>query len=341
MTMRVDAAPVAVLGAGNWGTTVALLAVAAGRNVMLWTRDGAQAAEINDTRRNAKYCGNTPIPAGIVATTSLADAVRGAGLVLVIIPSKAFRSVARELGALLTPDQYVVHGTKGLEAGTHKRMSELLLEETCARQVGVLGGPNIANEILAGTPAGTVAASRFPRVVDEVRAALGSTRFRIFGSSDVAGVEYAGSFKNVVAIAAGVAHAMGLGENMNAMLVTRGLSEIATVGTRLGAQPETFFGLAGIGDLVVTCASHHSRNHRLGVALAKGATLQQAITSLGQVAEGVNTAKALHEMDRGDGAQPLFDRVYRVLYEDLKPSAAVAELMSVPTGSDVSRAFRE
>lgn len=333
--------PVAVLGAGNWGTTVALLVTIAGRPVKLWTREVNQRDEINREHTNRRYTGDHTLPESLVATSDLADAVLGAELILDIIPSKGFRSVARELGTLVTPDQILVHGTKGLELGTHERMSEIVLQETCLRQIGVLSGPNIANEILQSLPAGTVVASRFPRVLEVATAALSSPRMRVFQNDDVLGVELAGAFKNVVAIAAGIAHAMGLGDNAKAMLVTRGITEMAKLAVALGAQPSTFFGMAGIGDLVVTCASPYSRNGRLGAALAQGKTLKEAQESLGMVAEGVNTARTMHELAREAHLDlPLTAHVFKVLYEGLAPRDALRELMAIPPSADVTRLLR-
>jgi len=332
---------VAVLGAGNWGTTVAVLVAAAGRRVTLWTHSAAQRDEINDHRRNRRYTGETELPQTLRATCDLREAVEPAHLVVPVIPSKAFREVAAKLGEVVRPDHMLVHGTKGLEPGTHLRMSEILRQETCVRQLGVLSGPNLAGEILQGQPAGTVIASRFPRVVAEGQKALSSVRLRVFANEDVTGVEYAGAFKNVVAIAAGMASAMGMGENARAMLVTRGISEIARLGVALGAQPLTFFGMAGFGDLVATCSSPESRNHRVGAALARGDTLETAQQKLGMVAEGVNTARVAYELLRARGIEsPLLEAVYRVVHEGLTPQQALQELMSRKPGVDIQPALR-
>ena len=333
-------APVAVLGAGNWGTGVAQLAALAGNDVRLWSRSAAQCEELNTAHTNKKYTGDAALSDRIVATTDLRAAVLGASPILMIVPSKAFREVARALGDFATPDLVLLHGTKGLERETHKRMSELLAEETCIRQLGVVSGPNIATEILAGKPAGTVVASHFPRVVEEGRRALAGPGLRLFTSDDVRGVEYAGAFKNVVAIAAGMADALAVGENAKAMLVTRGIAEMARLAAFLGASPHVFFGMAGLGDLITTCASPFSRNHRLGAALVKGLSLDEAVKSLGMVAEGVNTARAAHELVHGHHVDlPLFERVYRVVHHGLAPDAALRELMRLPVGIDIDRAL--
>jgi glycerol-3-phosphate dehydrogenase (NAD(P)+) len=324
---------VAVLGAGNWGTTLAQLAAANGHAVKLWTRDRAQCAEINERRTNVRGVPGLELHPRIDGVTALADALRGADLVLFVVPSQAFRDVARAAGEHLAPEQVVLHGTKGLELGTHKRMSTLLQEETCARQIGVLAGPNIAAEIARGKPAGTTVTSRFPYVVQIAREVLSSSRLRVFAGEDLIGVEIASALKNVVAIAAGIATGLDAGENAKAFLVTRGLSEIARIALPLGAQAATFRGLAGVGDLIVTCASALSRNHRLGVALAKGERLGDALAQIGMVAEGVHAAIAARELAASQNVEtPLLERVYRVLYEGLAPERAVEELMALPTG---------
>ena len=333
-------ANIAVLGAGNWGATVAQLVATAGHGVRLWTRSPEQRDELNAFHTNRRFTGEARLHPAIVATTDLAEAVTPATVVFVVVPSKGFREVARALGELARPDQVYLHGTKGLELGTHRRMSELLLEETCVRQLGVVSGPNIATELLRGLPAGTVIASKFPRVIQEGTRALASGVLRVFSNDDVTGVELAGAFKNVAAIAAGIADALEAGESAKAMLVTRAIGEMARLGAAMGAEPSTFFGMAGIGDLVVTCASPHSRNHRLGVALAEGATLEQAKARLGMVAEGVNTARTVHELARERGLElPLFEKMHEVLFEGLPPAEAVAQLMRRPPGRDVGRLF--
>jgi glycerol-3-phosphate dehydrogenase (NAD(P)+) len=217
---------VCVVGAGNWGTTLAHLIGKGGTSVRLWTRDPKQRDEINERRTNVRSTSGFSISPHVRSTIELEEALAGAELVLVAIPSQSFREVSRSMGDRLDPAQIVIHGTKGLELGTHRRMSEILQEETCARQIGVLAGPNIAPEVAAGKPAGTVIASEFPRVVEIGRAALASTQMMVFAGTDVLGVELAGALKNVVAIAAGIADEMALGENAKAFLVSRGMTEL-------------------------------------------------------------------------------------------------------------------
>jgi glycerol-3-phosphate dehydrogenase (NAD(P)+) len=325
-----------VVGPGNWGTTLAHLVAANGHSVRLWTRDPRQRDEINELRTNARYTPGLFISPRVRSTTDLAAAVAGADLVIVAIPSQSFREVARLMGSHLEPEQIVIHATKGLEVGTHRRMSEILKEETRVRQIGVLAGPNIAPEVAKGKPAGTVIASPFPRVVEIGRAALSSMQMMVFAGTDVLGVELAGALKNVVAIAAGIADEMDLGDNAKAFLVTRGMTELMRLASAMGAQSMTLTGLAGIGDLVVTCQSRMSRNHRIGVALARGEKLDEAIARLGMVAEGVYASIAARVLARIHAIDmPLFDRVDRVLHEGLAPRKALDELMGLPAGRDV------
>lgn len=331
-------ATVAVIGAGNWGTTLAHLVARNGHRCWLWTRDPEQRDEINRDRSNRRGVAGLVIADGVTATSDLAEAVAGATLVLIAIPSQAFREICRALAPVLDPEHLVIHGTKGLEAGTHRRMSDILREETCARQIGVLAGPNIAPEVAQGKPAGTLIASPFPRVIAIGRAALESSQLMVFAGSDVAGVELAGALKNVIAIGAGMADEMHAGDNAKALLVTRGISELMRLAFAMGAEPTTLAGLAGIGDLMVTCASPFSRNHRLGVALARGQKLQDALAQIGMVVEGVYASRAARALARTHGiAMPLFEQIDRILHEGLEPSAAVDEIMHLPGGRDVPR----
>jgi glycerol-3-phosphate dehydrogenase (NAD(P)+) len=333
--------PIAVLGGGNWGSTLAQLIALNNHPVRLWTRTQSQAVEVNERRTNTRYVPGLTFAIGVRASARLRDVVPGAGLIVFAIPSQAFRAVSRMAADFLRPEQLVVHVTKGLEVETHARMSQILIEETCVRQLGVLSGPNIAAEIGAGHPAGTVIASHFPGVIAAARSALTSDRLLVFSGEDVVGTELAGALKNIVAIAAGMAAAMDVGENAKALLVTRGLAEITALATRLGAKASTFSGLAGVGDLVVTCASRESRNHRLGEALAQGESLDAALAHIGMVAEGIYAAKVAHAIAGQQHVDvPLLEHVYRVLYERLSPAQGLHELMHLAAGHDVGR-FQE
>ncbi|MGA7123680.1 MAG: NAD(P)H-dependent glycerol-3-phosphate dehydrogenase [Polyangiaceae bacterium] len=333
---------VTVIGAGNWGTTLAHRMASNGHLVTLWTRDPAQREEINVLHTNRRSVPGLAIAQNVRAVTDMKEAILGATLVLFVVPSQAFRAVACVAADFLSPEQLVIHGTKGLERRTHRRMSEVLLEETCVRQIGVLSGPNLASEIAAEKPAATVIASHFPRVVRLGRKALSSPRTMVFAGDDVVGVELAGAFKNVVAIAAGMAEELGMGENAKAFLMTRGLAEMARLGIALGARPLTFAGLTGVGDLTVTCASAQSRNNRVGRAIVRGAALSDVLREIGMVAEGVYASVSVHELAAVHRIDlPLMEHVYRVLYEGLSPAASVEELMRLPAGNDVDAFTKE
>jgi glycerol-3-phosphate dehydrogenase (NAD(P)+) len=330
--------PIAVLGAGNWGTTLAHLVASNGRRVRLWTRDAGLRDEINARQTNGRSWPGLTIAAGVTAVTDLGEAVSDVELIVIAVPSQGFRDMCRLLGDVVRPEQLVIHGTKGLEAGTLQRMSQILQDETCARMIGVIGGPNIAAEIAQGKPAGTVIASRFPRVIEAGRCALASRRLMVFGGTDLLGVELCGALKNVVAIGAGLADEMLVGENAKAFLVTRGMSELMQLAFAMGAEPMTLAGLAGIGDLMVTCASPLSRNHRIGVALARGERLDEAVTRLGMVAEGVFASSSACALAAAHHVEmPLFDCVDRILHHGLSPAQALVDLMRLASGRDGPR----
>jgi glycerol-3-phosphate dehydrogenase (NAD(P)+) len=329
---------IAVLGAGNWGTTLADVLASNGHVVHLWTRDPSQRDDINARHTNESAVPGLRLPDTVTSTCDLAEAVHDATIVLIVIPSQGFREVSRALGDVIAPEQIVLHATKGLERESNARMTEILVQETCAKQIGVLSGPNLAPEIARHKPAGTVIASRFPHVIDIARKALSCPRLMVFSAEDVMGVELAGALKNVVAIAAGIATAMDIGENGKSLVVTRGLAEITRLAVTMGASPLTFAGLAGIGDLMVTCASPISRNHRVGAALARGEKLPDILAKLGMVAEGVYAAVAARALARTYRVEaPLLVAVHRILYEGLDCNDAVHELMTLPAGRDVAR----
>ncbi|MBI3726528.1 NAD(P)-dependent glycerol-3-phosphate dehydrogenase [bacterium] len=319
---------VAVLGGGSFGTTLAHTVASAGRACTLWSRDEEVARKINETHRNPRYFQDRPLSPDLRATSNLEEAAKDAPLVVVAVASSGFREVARALGDFVRGDQVILSATKGLEPRTHKRMSELLREETCAKKVGALSGPNIAREILDGQPAATVVASRFRDAIELSAELLHAPRFRIYGNDDLLGVELAGALKNVIAIASGVLTGLGLGDNARSLLITRGLAEIQRLGVKLGADPLTFSGLAGIGDLLVTCTSPLSRNHRVGAGLAKGETLEAIVERLGEVAEGINTARVCKELAAEHGvAMPIAEGVYKLLHEGLAVRDALEDLM--------------
>ena len=320
---------IVVLGGGSFGTALASLLADIGRRVRLWVRREEQAKEINQEHRNSRFFPDVELPRSLQATADLEEAVRAAPVLLVVVPSRSFREVASRMGPFVQGDQIVVHATKGIEVDTFKRMSEILREETCALKIGVLSGPNLAGEVMARHPGGALVASRYQEVVDRIQELFRSDRLRVYGGRDVVGTELGGAFKNIIAIAAGAVDGMGFGDNTKAALMTRGLAEITRLGVRLGADPLTFAGLTGLGDLIVTCTSMHSRNRRAGMAIGRGATLEQALGEVRMVVEGVRTTVAAYRLAaRHAVSMPITEQIYRVLFEDLPPRAAVANLMT-------------
>ena len=323
-----QAAEVAVLGGGSWGTILAHLAARNGRRTRLWLRDGELARAINETRENHRYLRGTRLAEGIEATTSLEQAVRGTRLVIFCVTAAGTRALAGQAGEHLQGDQVVLSATKGLEPETFHTMTRVIRAETCARKLGAISGPNLAKEVLAGQPSATVVASRYREVITTTARLLHQPAFRVYGQEDLLGVEVAGALKNSIAIACGVAHGLGFAVNVRAMIVTRGLAEMQRLGAKLGADPLTFSGLAGIGDLLVTCSSELSRNFRVGAGLAAGRRLPDILEALGEVAEGVNTTRvALALAKRSGVALPIIEGVGALL-EGAAPRDVMQDLLS-------------
>lgn len=329
-------AEVAVLGGGSFGTAMAKVLGENGHRVHFWMRDDAQAEEVRATRINSRYMPGIEITGDILPTTDLADAVNKAELVFVAIPSKAFRTVIRENSEKFREGQVVVSLTKGIEAHGFKLMSEILQEEIPRCRIGVLSGPNLASEIVNHDLTATVIAAKDPDVRHTVQQLLGCEYFRVYANVDIYGVELAGALKNIYAIVAGLASAMNMGENANAMLITRGLAEMSRFAVSLGANPMTFMGLAGVGDLIVTCTSSKSRNYRIGYAVGRGQKLDDAVAELGQVAEGIYTLELVKKKAEAIGIyMPLVRGLYEILYGNSSINAVIKSLMTSVQNSDV------
>lgn len=327
---------VAVLGGGSFGTALASMAADNGFKVRQWLRDSALAAQINREHRNGRYLPDYAINPAVTASTDIAEVVTGAGLVLVAIPSKAFRDVVRKARPWLQAEQILVSTTKGIEEDGFRLMSQVLEEETGATHVGVLSGPNLASEVAEKQLTATVIASEDPLTRTRVQQALSCSYFRVYASNDRYGVELGGALKNIYAIAAGMAAALGMGENTRSMLMTRALAEMSRFAVAQGANPMTFLGLAGVGDLIVTCSSSRSRNYRVGFSLGQGKTLDAAVEALGQVAEGVNTVRLVRDKARQDGVyMPLAEGLYQVLFGGVPPQEMARLLMQGEHSSDV------
>lgn len=320
-----------VIGAGSFGTAMAMVAARNEHDVMLWAHDPKVAAAIEETRRNPVYLREQAISDRVHATSSLADAARHSDTLLMVVPSHHYRRVLSDLAPHLEAPVKIVSGTKGIENETLDRMSEISDAVLGAKLAAfaVLSGPTFALESARGDPTAAVVASKDGAFAEEVQRVMSGATFRLYHSSDVVGVELGGSLKNVIAIAAGVLEGLGLGSNTNAALVTRGLHEITRLGVALGGKPETFAGLAGIGDLLLTCTGSLSRNRSVGVALGEGKKLADILAETRLVAEGVKTSKSAKELaERHDIDMPITAEMYGVLYENRSPREAIQRLMS-------------
>ena len=320
---------VAVVGSGAWGTTLAMVAARVGRDVALYVRDAEEAAAMAAAARHPRLLAEHSFPVGMRVTSDLAEACDGAGLILLVVPSQTMRANARTV-APVVGEAVVVSAAKGLERGTLKRMTEVVREELgegAAERVCALSGPNLAAEVAAGKPATTVVAG--PQAAAErARDLLMGPQFRCYTNDDVVGVEMGGALKNIIALGAGIGDGLGAGDNAKAAFLTRGIAEIARLGIAVGADPLTFAGLAGLGDLVATCASLFSRNRFVGQELAKGRPLAEIRAGMTQVAEGVETTEAARALGRREGVElPITEQMYAVLFEGKSPLAAIADLM--------------
>lgn len=332
---RKTALRITVLGGGSFGTAMANTAVRNGCDTMIWIRDEATAKEINETHINRRYLPDFQLEQDLRAVSDLETAVRDRDIILVAIPSHSFRGVLRQIKPFISA-QAVVSLTKGIEAKTFSFMSDIICEELPEVPYGVLSGPNLAKEIVAGQPAGTVIASHSELVRYAVQQALHSALFRVFASDDVNGVELGGALKNIYAVAMGMAAAYNVGENTKSMILTRALAEMSRFAVKLGANPLTFLGLSGVGDLFATCSSPLSRNYQVGYALGKGKTLEQATEELGQTAEGINTIVQVRARSNElDVYMPITCALYEVIFEGAPPMNIALSLMKNGHRSDV------
>jgi glycerol-3-phosphate dehydrogenase (NAD(P)+) len=322
---------VAVVGAGAWGTALAVHLSRAGHAPRLWVFEPELYELLVATRENPWYLPGIPLGNAVRATASAAEAVRDAQLVVVAVPSHVFRPVAKSLAPLLAPDARVLSATKGLEEDSPRRMSEILAEvlpDRSSERVAVVSGPTFALEVAQGRPTAAVVAARDPALVRELQGVLATPAFRLYTQDDVVGVELGGALKNVMAVAAGISDGLELGDNARAALLTRGLAEMTRLGVRLGARAATFAGLAGLGDLILTCTGALSRNRRLGLALGRGTALHEWQAGTRSVAEGVRTTRAALALAAGCGATtPIIREVGAVLFGGKAPRDALESLL--------------
>lgn len=330
-----DSTTVAVLGGGSFGTVIANIAAENGHKTYLWVRKEAVVEEVRTHRTNKQYLPDLILNENLIATTDLAEALANASTVFFAIPSKSFRDVVSSTKPYLSGRQ-VLSMTKGIEPGTLNLMSDILKDELPDCTVGVLGGPNLAKEIAKHELTATVVASEDSNLRQTVQSMLGCSYFRVYASPDIHGIELGGALKNIYAIMSGLVAAKGLGENTVAMLLTRSLAEMVRFAEAHGANPMTFIGLAGVGDLIATCSSPLSRNYRVGYAFGSGKDLDEAVAELGEVAEGVNTLAQVKRYADDKGIyMPLVQGLYTLIYDKVPLSDVIMKLMSAEQNTDV------
>jgi len=321
---------IAVVGAGSWGTALAIQLARNGRAVRLWGRDGGELSKLDADRENQRYLPGARFPDSLQIVSELDDCVQEIDDVLVAVPSHALRESLRRIHPILKSDARVCWATKGFELHTGKLPHQVAAEVLGAeRPMAVLSGPTFAREVGQGLPTAMTIAANNDAFAADLAQAFSGDNFRAYTSNDIVGVEVGGAVKNVLAIAAGISDGLGFGANTRIALINRGLAEMTRLGVALGAEKETFMGLAGMGDLVLTCTDDQSRNRRMGLALAGGRSIDEAQEEIQQVVEGVLAAKAVHEVARTTKVEmPICHEVYRILYEDAAPREAVTALMS-------------
>jgi glycerol-3-phosphate dehydrogenase (NAD(P)+) len=323
---------VTILGAGSWGTALGIVLADNGHEVRLWSYNEDQVNEINTYRTNERYLPGIQLEGKIHAYAEMSSALHNVKTIVIAVPTKAVREVVRKIARIIKNPVIVVHVCKGIEPDTLKRVSEMITEEMpehLMEDLVVLSGPSHAEEVSRRQPTTVAVSSKNIRAAEYIQDLFMNANFRVYTNEDIIGVEIGGALKNIIALAAGISDGLGYGDNAKAALITRGLAEISRLGTKMGANPLTFLGLTGIGDLIVTCTSVHSRNWRTGNALGKGKSLNQILEEMGQVVEGVRTTKAAVQLaEKYNVTMPISSILYKVLFENLKPKEAVDELMS-------------
>lgn len=320
---------IGVLGAGSWGSALAMLLADNGHAVTLWTHRASRAEEMILAGENSSYLHGLPFPSSLQISADLAGVLKQAEILLIVVPSHFFRQTLSAIKPFLKSQHKLAWATKGLESGSHKLLHQQVKEELGENiPSAVISGPTFAREVAQKLPGAVTVASNDPAFARQLAEVLHTDYFRAYTSSDMVGVEVGGAVKNVLAIAAGAADGLGFGANARAALIARGLAEVTRLGVALGAQTETFTGLTGLGDLVLTCTDNQSRNRRLGLAVGQGQDIQQAMKDIGQVVEGVNTSREVHTLaQRLRVDMPITEQIYKVLHQNLGPKDAVQALM--------------
>lgn len=319
---------IGVIGGGSWGTALAILLSNNGHNVDMWVRDSLQLREMKESRENKKYLPGITFPPNLNTTNDISRAVHNKQLILLSVPSHGVRHVLNSTKNIIKKDQVIVNVAKGIENDTLLRVSEIVEEILPWNPYAVLSGPSHAEEVAKNLPTTVVSASKDKRIAGYVQDVFMSPYFRVYTNPDVVGVELGGSLKNVIALGAGISDGLKYGDNTKAALMTRGIIEMARLGEKMGANSATFAGLTGIGDLIVTCTSMHSRNRRAGILIGEGNTLDEAIDSVGMVVEGIKTTKSTYELaQKKQVVMPITEEIYQVLYEGKDVKNSVTNLM--------------
>ncbi|MGY4690123.1 NAD(P)H-dependent glycerol-3-phosphate dehydrogenase [Salibacterium sp. K-3] len=323
---------VAVIGAGSWGTALASVLAENRHDVRLWTRREDHAEEINQNHTNRKYLPDFKLPRDIRAFTDLETCTAGTDFILLVVPAKAVRDMMKDLQPFISEQTVLIHASKGIEPDTSKRISEVMEEERtgkAGKDTVVLSGPSHAEEVCEKQPTTVTVSSHQSEAAEAVQELFMNHYFRVYTNQDMIGVEIGGALKNIIALGIGMTDGLGYGDNAKAAFMTRGLAEISRLGVTMGANPLTFNGLSGLGDLIVTCFSHHSRNRRAGDKIGRGARLEDVLDEMGMVVEGVRTTKAVYGLAREQKVEmPITEALYDVLFEDTKPEEAVRQLMA-------------
>ena len=319
---------ICVLGAGSWGSALALSLAKKGYNVMMWTLSQEQADKINTTKENIDYLPGVLFPNNIKLTTNIEEAVSDSRLIILAVPSQAIRSVCKQIKEFVKPNQILVDVAKGLEKGTGFRLSQVCEEELPDNPYVALSGPSHAEEVAKDIPTTLVVASEDLEIAQEVQDIFMSPKLRVYTNPDVTGVELGGALKNIIAFGAGICDGLGYGDNTKAALMTRGIREIARLGTALGADANTFSGLSGIGDLIVTCTSMHSRNRRAGILIGQGKSLDETLKEVKMVVEGITATEVAYEVSKKMNIEmPITSAIYSVLHEGKNANEVVVNLM--------------
>jgi glycerol-3-phosphate dehydrogenase (NAD(P)+) len=323
---------ISVLGAGGWGTTLSVLLHYNGHNVTLWEYHKSYAKELIKKRINDKYLPGINIPKEIIITHDIKDATHNQNLIVLAVPSQFLRNVIQQIPPLSIKDTILVNVAKGIEKDSLLTMSQMLKEVIPSineEQLGILSGPSHAEEVSRRVPTAVVAASKYKDTAKSIQSAFITSYFRVYTSSDILGVELGGAFKNVIAIGAGIIEGAKFGDNTKAAIMTRGIAEMSRLGIAMGAQPETFAGLSGMGDLIVTCMSHHSRNRYVGELVGSGKKLKEIINHMDMVAEGIDTSRSASQLAKKYKVEtPITNEVYKILFEDKDPVKATTDLMT-------------